>query len=78
MGCVSLSSDEDVSNEEETKFPIDQQEVLLKCVNKWKEYRYNEIRDSLYDNAVLLKEANSISLELRQQVYNFVHSKRTQ
>ena len=38
-----------------------------------KDYRYNEIRDALYDNAVLLKEANSISLELRQQVaFQFV------
>ena len=68
MDVVSASSGENVDSDEEINIPIDQKEVLLKCVNKWKEYRYNEIRDSICDNAVLLKEANAISLELRQQV----------
>ncbi|KAI6649541.1 hypothetical protein LOD99_6707 [Oopsacas minuta] len=72
-GLSDRYSPEDIDEEEEPKLLDGQKELLSKCVEKWRDYRYNEIRDALYDNTVLLKEANSISLELRQQVaFQFV------
>ncbi|KAI6649527.1 Kinesin-like protein [Oopsacas minuta] len=72
-GLSDRYSPEDIDEEEEPKLSDGQKELLSKCVEKWRDYRYNEIRDALYDNTVLLKEANSISLELRQQVaFQFV------
>ena len=68
MGNIS-----DRYSPEDIVFQNGEKDLLTKCVEKWKDYRYNEIRDALYDNAVLLREANSISLELRQQVtFQFV------
>ena len=54
--------------EEEPILQDEQRDSLVKCLGKWKDYRYNQIRESLFGNAVLLKEANAISVELRQQV----------
>ena len=62
------SSPVNEDSEEEPILQDEQRDSLAKCLGKWKDYRYNQIRESLFDNAVLLKEANAISVELRQQV----------
>ncbi|XP_078483621.1 kinesin-like protein KIF1A isoform X3 [Ciona intestinalis] len=41
--------------------------------NKWSQYQFTSLRDDLWGNAIFLKEANAISVELKKQVlFQFV------
>ncbi|XP_033095847.1 kinesin-like protein KIF1A isoform X3 [Anneissia japonica] len=43
------------------------------AIRKWKYYRFTSIRDDLWGNAIHLKEANAISVELKKKVeFQFV------
>ena len=38
---------------------------------KWKSHQFTSLRDDLWGNAIFLKEANAISVELRKKVSDF-------
>lgn len=42
--------------------------LAIKAFRKWKEYRFTSIRDDLWGNAIFLKEANAISVEMKKKV----------
>ncbi|KAL3098348.1 hypothetical protein niasHS_000360 [Heterodera schachtii] len=46
---------------------------VQKAALKWRYYQFTSVRDDLWGNAIFLKEANAISLELRKRVeFQFV------
>lgn len=50
-----------------------QRNILLKTVRKWKVHQFTSLRDDLWGNAIFLKEANAISVELKKRVsFQFV------
>jgi kinesin family protein 1 len=52
----------------------DKQEKLCKwAATKWKYHQFTSLRDDLWGNAIFLKEANAISVELKKRVqFQFV------
>jgi len=42
--------------------------LAMKAFRKWKSYRFTSLRDDLWGNAIFLKEANAISVELKKKV----------
>uniref|UniRef100_F6Q5L9 Kinesin-like protein unc-104 n=1 Tax=Ciona intestinalis TaxID=7719 RepID=F6Q5L9_CIOIN len=47
--------------------------LLIWAWNKWSQYQFTSLRDDLWGNAIFLKEANAISVELKKQVlFQFV------
>lgn len=48
--------------------------MAIKAFRKWRSHRFTSIRDDLWGNAIFLKEANSISVELKKKV---LHIKRS-
>lgn len=47
--------------------------LVDKCFEKWKYHQFTSLRDDLWGNAIFLKEANAISVELRKRVqFQFV------
>jgi kinesin family protein 1 len=38
------------------------------CVEKWKRHQFTSLRDVLWGNAIFLKEANAIAVELKKKV----------
>ncbi|XP_074605037.1 kinesin family member unc-104 isoform X3 [Brevipalpus obovatus] len=64
--CVEVFSDECTWTEY-------QQNIIQKCFEKWKFHQFTSLRDDLWGNAIFLKEANAISVELRKRVqFQFV------
>ncbi|CAH3041179.1 unnamed protein product [Porites lobata] len=65
----SVDSDIDVESFD-SESPLTESELNLAelVVDKWKCYQYTSLRDDLLSHAVLLKEANAISVELRKKV----------
>ncbi|KRY33907.1 Kinesin-like protein [Trichinella spiralis] len=60
----SLCSDENSWSEHE--------EALARwAFMKWKYFQFTSLRDDLWGNAIFLKEANAISVELKKQVHPF-------
>ncbi len=48
-------------------------EVAKKAAKKWKYHQFTSLRDDLWGNAIFLKEANAISVELKKRVqFQFV------
>lgn len=43
-------------------------ELALWAFRKWKWYQFTSLRDLLWGNAIFLKEANAISVELKKKV----------
>jgi len=43
----------------------------LTTCRKWKYHQFTSLRDDLWGNAVFLKEANAISVELKKKVKHF-------
>lgn len=43
-------------------------ELALWAFRKWKWYQFTSLRDQLWGNAIFLKEANAISVELKKKV----------
>jgi len=46
-------------------------QLVLTTCRKWKYHQFTSLRDDLWGNAVFLKEANAISVELKKKVYKF-------
>ena len=42
--------------------------VTLQAFKKWRTHRFTSLRDDLWGNAIFLKEANAISVELKKRV----------
>lgn len=50
-------------------------ELALWAFRKWRCYQFTSLRDLLWGNAIFLKEANAISVELKKKVrQTFYHS----
>ncbi|XP_062397701.1 kinesin-like protein KIF1B isoform X4 [Sardina pilchardus] len=67
--------DEDEEEEEEEEVPWTQHEFEMAqwAFRKWRYHQFTSLRDQLWGNAVYLKEANAISVELKKKVqFQFV------
>lgn len=43
-------------------------ELAAQAWRKWKHHQFTSLRDDLWGNAIFLKEANAISVELKKKV----------
>ncbi|XP_070562203.1 kinesin-like protein KIF1A isoform X4 [Ptychodera flava] len=65
------SSDED--NLESEHWTEKEHELAVWAFRKWKYHQFTSLRDDLWGNAIFLKEANAISVELKKKVeFQFV------
>ncbi|XP_072569452.1 kinesin-like protein KIF1B isoform X12 [Paramormyrops kingsleyae] len=72
---VAETPDEEEEEEEEEEVPWTQHEFELAqwAFRKWRYHQFTSLRDQLWGNAVYLKEANAISVELKKKVqFQFV------
>ncbi|XP_047220536.1 kinesin-like protein KIF1B isoform X5 [Girardinichthys multiradiatus] len=67
--------EEELEEEEEEEVPWTQHEFELAqwAFRKWRYHQFTSLRDQLWGNAVYLKEANAVSVELKKKVqFQFV------
>lgn len=64
----SIVQDEDEDTFEECNWTEREFQLASWAFAKWKSYQFTSLRDSLWSNAVYLKEANAISVELKKNV----------
>uniref|UniRef100_W5L155 plus-end-directed kinesin ATPase n=1 Tax=Astyanax mexicanus TaxID=7994 RepID=W5L155_ASTMX len=72
---IAETPDEEEEEEEEDEVPWTQAEFELAqwAFRKWRYHQFTSLRDQLWGNAVYLKEANAISVELKKKVqFQFV------
>ncbi|XP_074172319.1 kinesin-like protein KIF1A isoform X3 [Rhinolophus sinicus] len=66
-------NEEDEEPEDEVPWTERECELALWAFRKWKWYQFTSLRDQLWGNAIFLKEANAISVELKKKVqFQFV------
>ncbi|XP_078801659.1 kinesin-like protein KIF1A isoform X17 [Oryzias latipes] len=71
--CHPEASEEDEEAEEEVQWTERERELAEWSFRKWKGYQFTSLRDLLWGNAIFLKEANAISVELKKKVqFQFV------
>lgn len=64
MACISVNPLFDAeSNWTEREF-----QLAAWAFRKWKYHQFTSLRDDLWGNAIFLKEANAISVELKKKV----------
>ncbi|XP_073073929.1 kinesin-like protein KIF1A isoform X22 [Manis javanica] len=67
------ANDEEEEPEDEVQWTERECELALWAFRKWKWYQFTSLRDLLWGNAIFLKEANAISVELKKKVqFQFV------
>uniref|UniRef100_A0A8D0H517 plus-end-directed kinesin ATPase n=1 Tax=Sphenodon punctatus TaxID=8508 RepID=A0A8D0H517_SPHPU len=67
------TTEEEEEEEEEVPWTQHEYELAQWAFRKWKFHQFTSLRDLLWGNAVYLKEANAISLELKKKVqFQFV------
>ncbi|KAJ8357000.1 hypothetical protein SKAU_G00197940 [Synaphobranchus kaupii] len=67
------TTEEEEEPEEEVLWTERETELALWAFRKWKCYQFTSLRDLLWGNAIFLKEANAISVELKKKVqFQFV------
>ncbi|XP_056912022.1 kinesin-like protein KIF1A isoform X4 [Takifugu flavidus] len=67
------SPEEEEEPEEEVQWTMRETELALWAFRKWRFYQFTSLRDQLWGNAIFLKEANAISVELKKKVqFQFV------
>uniref|UniRef100_A0A3Q0S065 plus-end-directed kinesin ATPase n=1 Tax=Amphilophus citrinellus TaxID=61819 RepID=A0A3Q0S065_AMPCI len=67
------SPEEEEEPEEEVPWTTRETELALWAFRKWRFYQFTSLRDLLWGNAIFLKEANAISVELKKKVqFQFV------
>lgn len=67
------ATEEEEEEEEEAPWTQHEFELAQWAFRKWKSHQFTSLRDLLWGNAVYLKEANAISVELKKQVqFQFV------
>ncbi|XP_076582773.1 kinesin-like protein KIF1A isoform X16 [Chaetodon auriga] len=65
--------EEEEEPEEEVQWTERERELAVWSFRKWKCYQFTSLRDLLWGNAIFLKEANAISVELKKKVqFQFV------
>lgn len=65
MACISVNPLFDAeSNWTEREF-----QLAAWAFRKWKYHQFTSLRDDLWGNAIFLKEANAISVELKKKVH---------
>ncbi|XP_044097931.1 kinesin-like protein KIF1A isoform X11 [Neovison vison] len=66
-------NEEEEEPEDEVQWTERECELALWAFRKWKWYQFTSLRDLLWGNAIFLKEANAISVELKKKVqFQFV------
>ncbi|XP_051984492.1 kinesin-like protein KIF1A isoform X5 [Xyrauchen texanus] len=66
-------TEEEEEPEEEVSWTKQETELALWAFRKWRFYQFTSLRDLLWGNAIFLKEANAISVELKKKVqFQFV------
>ncbi|XP_036757135.2 kinesin-like protein KIF1A isoform X19 [Manis pentadactyla] len=67
------ANDEEEEPGDEVQWTERECELALWAFRKWKWYQFTSLRDLLWGNAIFLKEANAISVELKKKVqFQFV------
>ncbi|KAM9469262.1 kinesin-like protein KIF1A isoform 9-T9 [Clarias gariepinus] len=67
------TTEEEEELEEEVPWTKRETELALWAFRKWRFYQFTSLRDQLWGNAIFLKEANAISVELKKKVqFQFV------
>ncbi|KAM8745026.1 kinesin-like protein KIF1A isoform 23-T23 [Acanthopagrus schlegelii] len=67
------ATEEEEEPEEEVQWTERERELAVWSFRKWKCYQFTSLRDLLWGNAIFLKEANAISVELKKKVqFQFV------
>ncbi|XP_069466093.1 kinesin-like protein KIF1B isoform X21 [Ambystoma mexicanum] len=67
------TTEEEEEEEEEVPWSPHQYELAEWAFRKWKHHQFTSLRDQLWGNAVYLKEANAIGVELKKKVqFQFV------
>ncbi|XP_064586982.1 kinesin-like protein KIF1B isoform X5 [Zonotrichia leucophrys gambelii] len=67
------TTEEEEEEEEEVAWTRHEYELAQWAFRKWKFHQFTSLRDQLWGNAVYLKEANAISVELKKKVqFQFV------
>ncbi|XP_067220115.1 kinesin-like protein KIF1A isoform X4 [Chanodichthys erythropterus] len=67
------TTEEEEEPEEEVPWTKRETELALWAFRKWRFYQFTSLRDLLWGNAIFLKEANAISVELKKKVqFQFV------
>ncbi|XP_051482182.1 kinesin-like protein KIF1A isoform X21 [Apus apus] len=67
------ANEEEDEPEDEVQWTEREFELALWAFRKWKWYQFTSLRDLLWGNAIFLKEANAISVELKKKVqFQFV------
>ncbi|XP_078725940.1 kinesin-like protein KIF1B isoform X12 [Lampetra fluviatilis] len=72
-GDPHLDDEDDDDAEDEAQWTEGEFNLALWAFRKWKYHQFTSLRDQLWGNAIFLKEANAISVELRKRVqFQFV------
>ncbi|XP_042272267.1 kinesin-like protein KIF1A isoform X5 [Thunnus maccoyii] len=67
------ATEEEEEPEEEVQWTEREREMAVWGFRKWRCYQFTSLRDLLWGNAIFLKEANAISVELKKKVqFQFV------
>ncbi|XP_029938687.1 kinesin-like protein KIF1A isoform X3 [Salarias fasciatus] len=67
------AAEEEEEPEEEVQWTERERELAVWSSRKWRCYQFTSLRDLLWGNAIFLKEANAISVELKKKVqFQFV------
>ncbi|XP_072210108.1 kinesin-like protein KIF1B isoform X7 [Excalfactoria chinensis] len=70
---LAAETTEEEEEEEEVSWTRHEYELAQWAFRKWKFHQFTSLRDQLWGNAVYLKEANAISVELKKKVqFQFV------
>uniref|UniRef100_A0A8C6TS66 plus-end-directed kinesin ATPase n=1 Tax=Neogobius melanostomus TaxID=47308 RepID=A0A8C6TS66_9GOBI len=71
--CYPDVAEEEEEPEEEVQWTERERELAVWSFRKWRCYQFTSLRDLLWGNAIFLKEANAISVELKKKVqFQFV------
>ncbi|KAG7253248.1 hypothetical protein CRUP_000075, partial [Coryphaenoides rupestris] len=66
--CYPDPAEEEEEPEEEVQWTEKETELAVWGFRKWRSYQFTSLRDLLWGNAIFLKEANAISVELKKKV----------
>lgn len=61
------------SSSHSVPWTVRETELALWAFRKWRFYQFTSLRDQLWGNAIFLKEANAISVELKKKVPKTIH-----
>lgn len=78
LKCTKRSNYVFLGLEPECKWTPEEERIARRTFTKWRYHQFTSVRDDLWGNAIFLKEANAISIELkkkvRKQLFYFITS----